>query len=106
MRLRPSYRLVVARDGREAIRLAQTEAPDLLLLDMHLGDMTGLELQRRLAADARLAALPFVALSADAMPAPMKAATQAGFAAYLTKPLDVGTFLDCIDRLLGGGAQR
>jgi PAS domain S-box-containing protein len=106
MRLRPSYRLVVARDGREALRLAHAEHPDLLLLDMHLGDMTGLELQRRLAADARLATLPFVALSADAMPAPMKAATQAGFAAYLTKPLDVGTFLDCIDRLLGGGPQR
>jgi PAS domain S-box-containing protein len=103
MRLRPGWRLVVARDGREALRLARSEVPDLLLLDMHLGDMTGLDVRRRLGADAALAALPCVALSADAMPGPMKAALQAGFAAYLTKPLDVGSFYACIDRLLGAG---
>jgi len=103
VRLRPAWRLVVARDGREALRLARTEAPDLLLLDMHLGDMTGLDVQRELAADPALAALPCVALSADAMPGPMKAASQAGFAAYLTKPLDVGSFYACVDRLLGTG---
>jgi PAS domain S-box-containing protein len=103
MRLRPAWQLVVARDGREALRLAAETRPDLLLLDMHLGDMTGLDLKRELGRDPRLANVPCVALSADAMPAPMKAAGQAGFAAYLTKPLDVGGFLACLDRWLGSG---
>jgi CheY-like chemotaxis protein len=101
LRLRPACRLVVARSGREAIERARAERPDLMLLDMHLGDMTGLEVQRQLAADRLLARVPCVALSADAMPAPMKAASAAGFSAYLTKPLDVSSFLSCIDRMLG-----
>jgi PAS domain S-box-containing protein len=101
MRLRQDCRLLVARSGREAVQLAQRERPDLLLLDMHLGDMTGLDVASRLAKDPALAHLPLVALSADAMPAPIAAADRAGFRAYLTKPLDVAAFLHCIDDILG-----
>jgi CheY-like chemotaxis protein len=63
--------------------------------------MTGLDVINRLAGDARLSRVPAIALSADAMPAPIAAAERAGFKAYLTKPLDVAEFLRCIDRLLG-----
>ncbi|HEV7915038.1 MAG TPA: response regulator, partial [Albitalea sp.] len=87
---------------REAITLAQRERPDLLLLDMHLGDMTGIEVRRQLAADPALARVPCIALSADAMPAPIEEARQAGFLGYLTKPLDVGAFLRCVDDALSG----
>jgi CheY-like chemotaxis protein len=100
LRLRDDCQLIVARSGHEAIAMAQRERPDLLLLDMHLGDMTGLDVARRLSDDPALAGIPTVALSADAMPAPIAAATLAGFKAYLTKPLKVGEFLDCIDELL------
>ena len=100
MRLRADCRLVIARNGREALAMAHSERPDLLLLDMHLGDMTGLDVLRRLARDPQLAHVPAVALSADAMPAPIAAAQRAGFRAYLTKPLDVAELLRVIDEAL------
>jgi PAS domain S-box-containing protein len=102
MRLRADCRLVIARNGREALAMAQSERPDLLLLDMHLGDMTGLDVLQRLARDPQLARVPAVALSADAMPAPIAAAQRAGFHAYLTKPLDVAEFLRVVDQALLG----
>ncbi len=101
MRLRADCRLLVARSGREAVALAQRERPDLLLLDMHLGDMTGLDVIQHLAHDPQLAAVPAIALSADAMPAPIAAAQRAGFKAYLTKPLNVAELLRHIDEALG-----
>jgi CheY-like chemotaxis protein len=91
---------VVARNGAEAIATARREAPDLLLLDMHLGDMTGLEVMQTLSLDPALAHIPCVALSADAMPAALEPAERAGFKAYLTKPLNVKLFLRCIDKVL------
>jgi PAS domain S-box-containing protein len=106
MRLREGCRLLIARSGREAVAMALRERPDLLLLDMHLGDMTGLDVLHRLAKDPRLARVPAVALSADAMAAPMAAAEQAGFRAYLTKPLDVAEFLHCVDEVLADKPAR
>jgi CheY-like chemotaxis protein len=103
MRLREDCRLLIARSGREAVTLAQRERPDLLLLDMHLGDMTGLDVIRQLRRNPRLAAIPAIALSADAMPAPIAAAERAGFKAYLTKPLNVAELLRRIDEALGIG---
>ncbi|RQP24446.1 hybrid sensor histidine kinase/response regulator [Piscinibacter terrae] len=100
LRMREDCVLLVARSGREAITMAQSEHPDLLLLDMHLGDMTGLDVAQRLGRDGMLRQIPIVGLSADAMPAPIAAANEAGFKAYLTKPLNIGEFLTCIDRLL------
>jgi PAS domain S-box-containing protein len=101
MHLRADCRLLVAKSGREAIALAQAERPDLLVLDMHLGDMTGLDVMQRLARDPQLTGVPVIALSADAMPASITAAERAGFRAYLTKPLDVAEFLRAIDDALG-----
>ena len=103
LRLRTQCRLVAARSGREAIALALHERPDLLLLDMHLGDMTGLQVMERLAQEPALAGVPCIALSADAMPAPIAAAQRAGFTAYLTKPLDVARFLRVVDEALQPG---
>jgi CheY-like chemotaxis protein/anti-sigma regulatory factor (Ser/Thr protein kinase) len=100
LRMREDCVLLVARSGREAIAMAQSERPDLLLLDMHLGDMTGLDVAQRLRRDTALGQIPIVGLSADAMPAPIAAANEAGFKAYLTKPLNIGEFLSCIDGLL------
>lgn len=100
--LRPAWTLSVAQSGEEALAMIATELPDLLLLDMHLGDMTGFELDDALQANPLTRGLTRVALSADAMPDRMHAAKARGFSAYLTKPLDVAALLNCLDDLLGG----
>ncbi|HEX3142068.1 MAG TPA: PAS domain S-box protein [Rhizobacter sp.] len=97
LKMRPACRLLVATNGEQALRLAQQQPPDLLLVDMHLGDMSGLELAQRLAHEPRLHAVPRIALTADASPDQARAAQAAGFAAYLTKPLNVAQLLGCID---------
>ncbi|HEX5312850.1 hybrid sensor histidine kinase/response regulator [Aquabacterium sp.] len=100
MSLRPQCRLLVAQSGRQALELAGQHRPDLLVLDMHLGDMTGFELAEALDRHPNTAGLPRVALSADAMPDTIHAAKARGFAAYLTKPLDVVAVLRCLDELM------
>jgi CheY-like chemotaxis protein len=100
--LRPHWRLVSAPNGRQALALARRTRPDLLLIDMHLGDMTGLELAAELDRLPETCDIPRVALSADAMPDRIHAARQRGFSAYLTKPLDVMALLRCLDDRLSG----
>jgi CheY-like chemotaxis protein len=88
---------VCATSGREALEVALSDPPDLVLLDMHLGDMTGLELLQQLRTHASLAALPSMVLSADALPESQKQAAKAGVLEYLTKPIDVPKFLAAMD---------
>ena len=102
MRMRPQWHLDVATCGQEAIAMALSQPPDLLLLDMHLGDMNGLDVSDALALHAHTAAIPRVALSADVMPDQISEARQRGFAEYLTKPLDVGRLLALLDRCARG----
>jgi len=97
LKMRPACRLLVAANGEQTLRIAQQERPDLLLVDMHLGDMNGLELAQRLARDPVLRQMPRIVLSADAAPDQVRAAMAAGFTAYLTKPLNVAQLLRCID---------
>ena len=103
LKTRPHLHVLVARSGREAIELVRRERPDLLLLDMHLGDMTGSQVLRELALDPHPRKLPCIAVSADAMPAAIESAGRAGFSAYMTKPLDVRMFLRAVDTALGEG---
>ena len=102
MRMRPQWHLEVAQCGQEAIAMARSQPPDLLLLDMHLGDMSGLDVSDALALHGHTAAIPRVALSADVMPDQISEARRRGFAAYLTKPLDVGKLLSVLDRCARG----
>lgn len=99
--LRPMWTLQVARTGAEALHMVRQQRPDLLLLDMHLGDMTGFELVDLLEKNKATQGIPKVALSADAMPDRVHAARAKGFRAYLTKPLDVAELLRCLDEQLG-----
>ena len=97
MRMRPQWQLEIAHSGQQAITLAQANPPDLLLLDMHLGDMSGLDVSDTLARNPATATIPRVALSADAMPDQINEARERGFVDYLTKPLDVARFLALLD---------
>ncbi|TAK95445.1 MAG: response regulator, partial [Aquabacterium sp.] len=97
LKLRPGCLLLVAGSGKEALEMAHAHTPDVFLLDMHLGDMSGFELASRLAQDPQLAQVPRVAFSADAMPDQIHRAKENGFSGYLTKPLNVHALLDCVD---------
>ena len=97
LKLRPGCLVRVATSGAEALAMAREQAPDLFLLDMHLGDMSGFELTRQLQAEPTLQGVPRVAFSADAMPDQIHRARDHGFSGYLTKPLDVAALLACVD---------
>ena len=105
IRMRPQWQLQVGRSGAQALALAQAHPPDLMLVDMHLGDMTGFDLVDAMDRDGRLRTVPRVALSADAMPDRIHAAQDRGFKAYLTKPLDVMALLHCLDEHLPSSAR-
>jgi PAS domain S-box-containing protein len=102
MAKRAAVTLEIAVSGAEALAAARRDPPDLLLLDMHLGDMTGLEVARTLMDDPITRRIPLVAMSADAMPEQIDAALAQGFAAYLTKPIDVRALLQLIDTAAAG----
>jgi CheY-like chemotaxis protein len=97
LKLRPGCLVRVATSGAEALAMAREQAPDLFLLDMHLGDMSGFELTRQLQGEPTLRDVPRVAFSADAMPDQIHRARDQGFSGYLTKPLDVAALLACVD---------
>ncbi|MEO8312196.1 MAG: PAS domain S-box protein [Caldimonas sp.] len=95
--LRPTVDLSVATNGARALEMARRDPPDLMLVDMNLGDMTGLELASALLESPQTAGLRLVALSADALPEQISATLAAGFESYLTKPVDFRKFLDVLD---------
>ena len=83
--------------GQAGLDIARTSRPDLILLDLHLPDMHGEEVLRRLWEDPHTRAIPVAVLSADATPAQAKRLRAAGAIAYLTKPLDVSQVLHLVD---------
>jgi PAS domain S-box-containing protein len=89
-----------AQDGSSGVAMARALQPALVLIDMQLPDFDGIEVLRRLRADPATAHLTCVALSANAMPDDVQRARQAGFADYLTKPIDLAEFTKALDRLV------
>jgi PAS domain S-box-containing protein len=100
LRRRPGIRLITAMQARLGIDLALQHRADVVLLDLHLPDMDGLEALGAMRADERLRGVPVVIISADATRALAERAKAAGATAYLTKPLDVNRFLELVDDLL------
>jgi len=100
VQLQPGWRLRVARSGAEALESVRRERPDVILLDLHLGDMTGLEVFERLQAELATRAIPCLMLSADALPLQIEAARRAGIRDYLTKPVDCDRLVEAIANAL------
>lgn len=98
LRMRPQWHLDVATHGAQAIEMALSSPPDLLLLDMHLGDMNGTDVSDELARHPHTADIPRVALSADVMPDQIHEARERGFVEYLSKPLEVPKLLRILDQ--------
>jgi CheY-like chemotaxis protein len=87
------YRVTRARDGGELVRLLPGDAPDLVLLDMHLPRGSGLDLVATLRAEPRFRRVPVVALTAHAMAGDRERFLAAGCDGYLSKPIDTARFL-------------
>jgi len=94
---RPDLRLLSAADGNLGIEFARTYQPEVILMDINLPGISGIEALRILRADASTAHIPIIALSANAVPRDMEKALEAGFFNYLTKPIKVNQFMDALD---------
>jgi signal transduction histidine kinase/CheY-like chemotaxis protein len=100
---RPLVRLLPAMQGGLGLELAREHRPDLILLDVHLPDISGDEVLRRLRGDPRTRRIPVIMISADATPNQIARILDSGASAYLTKPLQVGRFLEVLDSTLEAG---
>lgn len=98
---RKHIRLLTACTPKAGIEMALMEHPDLILLDINMPEMDGYEVLSVLRAEARLRTIPVVALTANAMAKDIARGQTAGFAEYLTKPLDMKRFHAVVDELLG-----
>jgi CheY-like chemotaxis protein len=94
---RPDMRLLVAGDGDLGIQLARANHPEVILMDINLPGISGIEALKILREDPATAHIPVVALSANAMPRDIEKGLQAGFFRYLTKPIKVNEFMDTLD---------
>ena len=97
---RPQVALAVSTLGLDGLVAIRSQRPDLILLDMHLPDVDGLELLRQLQRDPLCADIPVVVVSADATPAGIEQALAAGARHYLTKPVKLAGLLQVLDELL------
>jgi two-component system cell cycle response regulator DivK len=98
------YRTLEATTGGEAVEMATEHTPDLVLMDIQMPDIDGLEALRRLRADARTASLRVLAVTAQAMQGDREHFLAAGFDGYLSKPVNVQELLGTVRRYCDGGA--
>ena len=94
---RPEVTLLIAMQGKLALDIAREQRPDVVLLDLHLPDMSGEDVLRELRSDARTEQTSIVVLSADATPGQIRRLLAGGASQYLTKPFDIPTLLHAID---------
>jgi CheY-like chemotaxis protein len=94
------YRTIVANDGRNAIELAGDLRPDLVLMDIQMPAMNGIEAIRRIRADPHVRATPVIALTALAMPGDRERCLNAGANEYVSKPVSMRTLAETIVRHL------
>ena len=99
---RPQIELSVSLTGLDGLAAIRTLRPDVILLDMHLPDVSGMELLRHLRSEGATASIPVVVVSADALQAQVNEALQLGAVRYLTKPVNVSDLLSILDDILMG----
>jgi two-component system, cell cycle response regulator DivK len=99
---RTSYRLIEAPDGEAAVAIAKEQPPDLVLMDVQLPRISGIEATRRLRGEPATADIPIIAITSFALSGDEKRAKDAGASAYLAKPYSPFALLEMIRRLLEG----
>ena len=100
------YEIVKTGSGLEAIELARSLHPDLILMDIQLPDISGLEVSRQLKEDPRTRPIPLVAVTAFAMAGDERKTLDAGCDAYVAKPIMLRPFLDLVERLATRGLEQ
>jgi CheY-like chemotaxis protein len=96
------YRVITARDGLEALAAARANGPDLMLIDVQMPKMNGLEVMRRLRLEERFSTVPIIALTAHVMPADKERCLKAGANDFLGKPSSMGQIMAMIEKYLVG----
>ncbi len=97
---RPDIKMLTAVNGILGVKLAQKNLPDVILMDINLPDISGIEALKILLTDPATANIPVIALSANAMPHDIQKGLSAGFFGYLTKPIKVDEFMDTLNMAL------
>ena len=95
------YETLQTREGLQALALAREHKPDLILMDIQLPEISGLEVTKWLKEDEELASIPVVAVTAFAMKGDEERIREGGCEAYISKPISVSHFLETIKRLMG-----
>ena len=94
------YRVLIAESAEAGLPMALAQKPDLVLMDIHLPGMNGIEALAKLRADAATRAIPVLAFTASVMPQDRSQITSAGFDGFLAKPINLKEFLDTVKRLV------
>jgi len=105
-RRRPNIRLLCIRTAEEALEKALSACPDLILMDLNLPGISGLDALELMREFDDLRDVPVIAMSADALPEQIEKCLTAGFCNYLTKPLNVDQFLNIVDLALNSARER
>lgn len=99
------YETFKCNDGAKAVGLALEKQPDLIVMDIQLPEVSGLDITRWLKDDERTHKIPVLAVTAFAMRTDEMLVREAGCEGYLSKPIQVRSFLDTVDSLVKGGKQ-
>ena len=94
------YKTLEAVTGEDGVALAKQHVPDLVLMDIQLPGINGIEAFKQIRADTNTAKVPVVALTASVTPTDRSAITAAGFDAFVSKPINLKEFLDTVKRLV------
>jgi len=94
------YDIVQTRDGMEALKIARAQMPDLILMDIQLPEVSGLEVTKWLKEDDNLKQIPVVAVTAFAMKGDEEKIREGGCEAYIAKPISVTNFLETVEQFL------
>jgi two-component system cell cycle response regulator DivK len=95
------YATLQARSGTEALKIAREHSPSLILMDIQLPEVSGLEVMKWLKDDDRLRTIPVIAVTAFAMKGDEERIRQGGCEAYISKPITIGPFIDAVRRFIG-----
>ena len=96
------YQTLEAVTGEEGVKLAKEKVPDLVLMDIQLPGINGIEAFRQIRADAKTARIPVVALTASVTPTDRSEISAAGFDAFIGKPISIKEFVETVKRLIEG----
>ena len=95
------YNILQTKDGMDALKLARQHKPDLILMDIQLPEVSGLEVTKWIKEDDNLRSIPIIAVTAFAMKGDEQKIREGGCEAYISKPISVASFLDTVRKFIG-----